>query len=73
MSTENPKGFDMASIEQRLQDAHIPGHYATFTDEEAVFLGAFDEDALSDESAMAGSFHNPDLIDEVRKELAHNG
>ncbi|GEM_PF-3284725 len=73
MSVENSKNFDMASIEQRLQDAHIPGHYATFTDEEAAFLGAFDEDAISNESAMAGSYHNPDLIDEVRRELAHNG
>jgi len=70
MSANIPKNIDMASIEQRLRDAHIPGHYATFTDAEAAFLGAFDEDAISDESAMAGSYHNPDLIDEVGQELA---
>lgn len=69
MSAENPKNFDMDSIQQRLMDAHIPGHYATFTDEEAAFLGAFDEEAISDESALAGSYHNPDLIEEVEREL----
>ena len=73
MSVDNSRNFDMASIERRLRDAHIPGQYATFTDEEAEFLGAFDEDALSDESAMNGSYHNPDLIDEVDSELAENG
>lgn len=73
MSANNPKNFDMHSIAQRLMDAHIPGHYATFTDEEAAFLGIFEEDAISEESALAGSYHNPDLIDEVGKELAVKG
>ena len=72
MSADNPKNIDMDSLMRRLADAFIPGHYATFTDEEAAFLGAFEEDAISEESAMAGSYHNPDLIDEVGRELAEN-
>ena len=67
MTTEN-NNIDMDSLTQRLIDAEIPGYYATFTAEEAAFLGAFDEDAISDESALAGSFHNPDLVAEVEKE-----
>lgn len=70
-TTSAASNIDMDSLMERLIDAHnIPGYRATFTDEEAAFLGAFEEDAISDESAMAGSFHNPDLIDEVERELA---
>lgn len=72
MSAENSKNFSMDSIMQRLADAYIPGYYATFTDEEAAFLGAFEEEAISEESALAGSYHNPDLIEEVRKEISAN-
>lgn len=70
MSAVIPHNIDMDSITRRLEDASIPGNYVTFTDEEAAFLGVFDEDAISDESALAGSYHNPDFIDEVRRELA---
>lgn len=70
MTTENTGSIDMDSLVQRLADAHnIPGYRASFTDEEAAFLGAFDEDALSDESAMEGSYFNPDFIAEVEEEL----
>lgn len=69
--TSTTSAIDMDSLAEKLADAHsIPGYYATFTDEEAAFLGAFDEDAISDENAMAGSYHNPELIDEVQRELA---
>lgn len=61
--------IDLDSLVARLADADIPGYYATFTDEEAAYLGAFEEDAISEESALAGSFHNPDLIAEVAGEL----
>lgn len=67
---ENSANIDMESLEQRLLDAEIPGCYAAFTDEEAAFLGAFEEDAISEEDAFAGSFHNPGLIAEVNAELA---
>jgi hypothetical protein len=68
MSTEN-SGIDMYSLMRRLTDAEIPGHCAAFTDAEAAFLGAFDEDAVTPESAMAGSYHNPELVEEARREL----
>lgn len=61
--------IDMEALTQRLADADIPGYYATFTEEEAALLGAFDEDAISDEDALAGSYHNPDYEDEVRSEM----
>lgn len=58
------------SLIERLLDADaIPGRYSVFTDDEAAFLGAFEEDAISDESAMAGSYFNPDLVEEVEREL----
>ena len=74
MTAENDKAattvIDVESLMERLVDAHnIPGYRATFTDEEAAYLGAFEEDAISDESAMAGSYSNPDIIAEVQDEL----
>jgi len=70
MSTETTTStIDMDSLMRRMADAYIPGHYATFTDEEAAFLGAFEEDAITEESAMAGSYHDPELVEETRKEL----
>ena len=74
MTSENTTGansnIDMDSLMERLVDAHtIPGYLASFTDEEAAFLGAFEEDAMSDESALAGSYFNPDIIAEVENVL----
>ena len=73
MTTENINtisAIDMDSLVERLADAHnIPGYCATFSDEEAAFLGAFEEDAISDESAMAGSYFNPDITEEVNREM----
>ena len=70
MSSDNRNDIDMDSLMERLADADIPGYYATFTDEEAALLGAFEEDAVSGESALAGSFHNPDLVAEVGAEMS---
>lgn len=70
MTTEaTSDNIDMIFLADRLADAEIPGHYAAFTDDEAAFLGAFDEDALSPEEAMVASFHNPDIIAEVEREM----
>jgi hypothetical protein len=70
MTTGNAKtNIDMSSLTERLADAEIPGCYATFTEEEAALLGAFDEDALSLGDAMAASFYNPDIIAEVDREM----
>ena len=70
MTTENTGGARTYSLAQRLADAHnIPGYRVSFTDEEAERLGAFDEDALSDASAMEGSYFNPEFIAEVEDEL----
>ncbi len=71
MTTENTGGARTYSLAQRLADAHnIPGYRVSFTDEEAERLGAFDEDAISETDALAASFHNPDIIEEVEAELA---
>lgn len=61
--------IDVNFLVERLADAEIPGHYAVFTDEEAAYLGAFEEDAITEESAFAGSYHNPGIIAEVEREL----
>jgi len=70
MSSENRNAIDMNSLMERLSDAEIPGYYATFTDEEAALLGAFEEDAISGESALAGSYHNPDFVAEVEEGIS---
>ncbi len=70
MSAENNSAIDMQSLEEKLLDAEVPGGHATFTDEEAALLGAFEEDAISEADAFAASFHNPDIIEEVEAELA---
>ena len=70
MSTENNIAIAMQALEEKLLDAEIPGGYAAFTADEAAFLGAFDEDAISESDALAASFHNPELVAEVEAELA---
>lgn len=61
--------IDMDVLIAKFEEADIPGHYATLTDDEAAAIGVFDESAISDEAAMAGSYHNPELIEEVRREM----
>ncbi len=70
MSAENKTDIDPQFLEQQLLDAETPGHYGTFTDEEAAALGVFDEDAISEADAFAASFHNPEIVAEVEAELA---
>ncbi len=70
MSAENNSAIDMQALEKKLLDAEIPGGHATFTDEEAALLGAFEEDAISEADALTASFHNPELVEEVEAELA---
>ncbi len=65
----NNSAIDMQALEEKLIDADIPGGYAAFTDAEAAYLGAFDEDAISEEDAFAASFHNPENVAEVEREL----
>lgn len=57
--TDNALNIDI--LHEKLSDAEIPGFYAMFSPEEAEAIGAFDEDALSDEDAYLASFDNPDL------------
>ncbi len=66
----NSSAIDMQALEEKLIDADIPGGYAVFTDAEAAYLGAFDEDALSEADAFGASFHNPEIVAEVEAELA---
>ena len=65
ITEKNTGNIDMDSLMERLADAEIPGYYATFTEEEAAYLGRFEEDAISEESALEGSYFNPDFVAEV--------
>lgn len=55
-------GTRMDIINEKLQDAETPGFFALFTDEEAAAVGAFDDDAISEEAALLGSYDNPNLF-----------
>ena len=57
--TDNAMRID--TIGEKLLDAETPGFHALFTDEEAAFAGAFEEDAFDEDTAFAASFDNPDL------------
>lgn len=64
MTTNNTvNAAQMDIINEKLMDAEIPGFFASFTDEEAAIVGAFYDDAISEESAFLGSYDNPDLFD----------
>lgn len=43
---------DMLLIQEKLLDALTPGFQAEFDPDEAEWLGAFEEDALSEEDAL---------------------
>lgn len=59
--TDNAMRID--TIGEKLLDAETPGFFALFTDEEAAIAGAFEEDAISEDAALLGSYDNPDLFD----------
>ena len=51
---------ELIDIARKLADAETPGYWQEFTDDEAELVGAFDEDAISEEEAYRASFDNPD-------------
>jgi hypothetical protein len=55
---QNPNDTDIAL--QKLADANNPGYIVDVDPDEADLLGAFVEDALTEQDAMAGSV---DLLD----------
>lgn len=60
-NTDNAMRIDI--LTEKLMDAETPGFFALFTDEEAAAVGAFEEDAISEEAALIASFDNPVLHD----------
>ncbi len=51
---------ELIDIARKLADAETPGYWQEFTDDEAELVGAFDEDAISEEEAYRASFDSPD-------------
>lgn len=45
------KDFDVQILNEKLIDAMTPGYQAEFDPDEAEYLGAFPEDALSEQDA----------------------
>lgn len=77
MTTEQKKSFcemivaqDVADdvIKAKLLDAMTPGYQAEFDPDEAEQAGAFIEDALSEEDALASDVDLLDLINPDREE-----
>ena len=62
--TNNPEYQDQV-IQEKLLDAEIPGFQAEFDPLEAERLGAFKEDALSEEDALDSTIdHTAEVQDE---------
>ena len=62
--TNNPEYQDQV-IQEKLLDAEIPGFQAEFDPLEAERLGAFTEDALSEQDALdSGIDHTAEVDDE---------
>lgn len=55
MKTENETQGDLAIAKLKLADAHTPGFVVDVDPDEADLLGAFVEDALTEQDAMDGS------------------
>ncbi len=63
VETDNPGITEI--IQEKLLDAEIPGFQAEFDPLEAERLGAFTEDALSEEDALdSGIDHTAEVDDE---------
>ncbi|NOU15356.1 MAG: conjugal transfer protein [Methylococcaceae bacterium] len=60
MTTENVHPIDSDIALQKLSDANIPGFIVDVDPDEAEWLGAFVEDALTEQDAMEGGV---DLFD----------
>ena len=63
VETDNPDITEI--IQEKLLDAEIPGFQAEFDPLEAESLGAFTEDALSEQDALESSIdHTAEVEDE---------
>jgi hypothetical protein len=60
MKTENETQGDLTIAKLKLADAHSPGFLVDVDPDEADILGAFVEDALTEQDAMDGCV---DLLD----------
>lgn len=63
--TNSPEYQDQV-IQEKLFDAEIPGFQAEFDPLEAERLGAFKEDALSEEDALESSIDQTAEVDDER-------
>ena len=63
--TNNPEYQDQV-IQEKLLDAEIPGFQAEFDPLEAERLGAFKEDALSEQDALDSTIDHTAEVDDER-------
>ncbi len=64
VETDNPDITEI--IQEKLLDAEIPGFQAEFDPLEAERLGAFKEDALSEEDALDSTIDHTAEVDDER-------
>ena len=64
VETDNPDITEI--IQEKLLDAEIPGFQAEFDPLEAESLGAFKEDALSEQDALESSIDHTAEVDDER-------
>ncbi len=64
VETDNPGITEI--IQEKLLDAEIPGFQAEFDPSEAERLGAFTEDALSEEDALDSTIDYVEEVDDER-------
>ena len=64
VETDNPDITEI--IQEKLLDAEIPGFQAEFDPLEAERLGAFTEDALSEEDALDSAIDQTAEVDDER-------
>jgi len=64
VETDNPDITEI--IQEKLLDAEIPGFQAEFDPLEAERLGAFKEDALSEEDALDSAIDHAAEVDDER-------
>ncbi len=69
MTTETEHPIDSDIALQKLSDANIPGFIVDVDPDEAEWLGAFVEDALTEQDAMEGGV---DLFDGESDDISLN-
>ncbi|SEN34878.1 hypothetical protein [Nitrosomonas marina] len=62
-SNLNDREMRRQVVAQKLIDTHTPGFQAEFDPDEAELLGAFKEDALSENDALDSSIDQPHSVD----------